>query len=39
MLGPKALSFLRELGRQIKAETGEPLLLQFLFQGIAVAVQ
>ena len=34
-----ALSFLRELGRWIKAGTGEPRSLQFLLQGIAVAVQ
>ena len=36
---PKALSFLRELGRRIKADTGEPRSLQFLLQGITVAVQ
>jgi len=28
-----------ELGRRIRAETGEPRSLQFLLQGIAVAVQ
>ena len=39
VFGPEALSFLRELGRRIKAETGEPRSLQFLLQGIAVAVQ
>ena len=39
VFGPEALSFLRELGRRIKAETGEPRSLQFLLLGIAVAVQ
>ena len=39
VFGPEALSFLRELGRRIKAETGEPRSLQFLLQRIAVAVQ
>ena len=39
VFGPEALPFLRELGRWIKAETGEPCLLQFLLQEIAVVVQ
>ena len=39
VFGPEALSFLRGLGRRIKAETGAPRLLQFLLQGITVAVQ
>ena len=36
---PEAMSFIKELGRRIRAETGEPRSLQFLIQGIAVAVQ
>ena len=36
VFGPEALSFLKELGRRLKAETGEPRSLQFLLQGIAV---
>ena len=39
VFGLEASSFLRELGRQIKADTGEPLSLQFLLRGIVVAVQ
>ena len=39
VFGPEAASFFGELGRQIRAETGEPRSLQFLLQGIAVAVQ
>ena len=39
VFGPKAASFFGELGRRIRAETGEPRSLQFLLQGIAVAVQ
>ena len=39
MFGPEAMSFIKELGRRIRAETGEPRSLQFLMQGIAVAVQ
>ena len=34
---PEALSFLKELGRQIKAETKEQCSLQFLLQGIALS--
>ena len=37
--GPEALQFLRELGHCLKAETGEPRSLQFLFQRISVAMQ
>ena len=33
------MSFIKELGHRIRAETGEPRSLQFLIQGIAVAVQ
>ena len=39
MFGPEAMSFIKELGRRIRAETREPHSLQFLIQGIAVAVQ
>ena len=39
VFGPEAISFIKELGRRIWAETGEPRSLQFLIQGIAVAVQ
>ena len=39
VFGPEAASFFGELGRQIRAETREPRSLQFLLQGIAVAVQ
>ena len=35
----KAASFFGHLGRRIRAETGEPRSLQFLLQGISVAVQ
>ena len=37
--GPEALQYLRELGHRLKAETGEPRSLQFLFQRISVAMQ
>ena len=37
--GPEALQFLCELGHRLKAETGEPRSLQFLFQRISVAMQ
>ena len=33
------MAFIKELGRRIRTETGEPRSLQFLLQGIAVAVQ
>ena len=39
VFGPEAASFFGELGRRIRAETGEPRSLQFLLQGISVAVQ
>ena len=39
VLAPEAISFNKELGRRIRAETGEPRSLQFLMQGIAVVVQ
>ena len=37
--GPEALQFFRELGHHLKADTGEPRFLQFLFQRISVAMQ
>ena len=39
VFGPEAITFINELGCRIRTETGEPLSLQFLMQGIAVAVQ
>ena len=39
VFGPEAITFIKELGHRIRAETGEPHSLQFLMQGIAVAVQ
>ena len=33
------MTFIKELGCRIRAETGEPHSLQFLMQGIAVAFQ
>ena len=39
VFGPEAASFFGELGRRIRAETGDPRSLQFLLQGISVAVQ
>ena len=39
VFGPEAIAFIKELGCRIRTETGEPRSLQFLLQGIAVAVQ
>ena len=39
VFGPEAISFIKELGCRIRAETGEPRSLQFLMQSIVVAVQ
>ena len=39
VFGPESASFFGELGRRIRSETGEPRSLQFLLQGISVAVQ
>ena len=39
IFGPEALSLVSDIGRLIRAETGEPKSYQFLLQGIAVAVQ
>ena len=39
VFGPEAITFIKELGHRIRAETVEPRSLQFLMQGIAVAVQ
>ena len=39
VFGPEALSLPEDIGRQIRAETGEPQSLQFLIQGVSVAIQ
>ena len=39
VFGPEAITFIKELSHRIRAETREPRSLQFLMQGIAVAVQ
>ena len=39
VFGPEAMTFVKELGRRVRAETGEPRSLQFLLQGMAVAIQ
>ena len=39
VFGPEALSLVSDIGRLIRAETGEPKFCQFLLQGITVAVQ
>ena len=37
--GDEAMQFLRDVGRRVAAETGEPRSLQFLLQHVSVAVQ
>ena len=39
VFGPEAISFIKELGQRIRAETGEPRSLQFLLQGFALGIQ
>ena len=39
VFGPEAMTFVKELGRRVRAETGEPRSFQFLLQGMAVAIQ
>ena len=39
VMGPEALSFIRELGRHLEMETGEPRSLHFLLQRLSVAMQ
>ena len=39
VFGPEAISFIKELGQRIRAETDEPHSLQSLFHGFAVAIQ
>ena len=34
VFGPEVLAFIKELGRRIRTETGEPCSLQFLLQGL-----
>ena len=39
VFGPEVMTLVRELGRRVRAVTGEPRSLQFLLQGTAVAIQ
>ena len=39
VFGSEALSLLDDIGRWIRAETGEPRSFRFLLQGISVAIQ
>ena len=39
IFGPEAISFVSELGCRIRVETGESCSLQFLLQGLSVAIQ
>ena len=39
VFGPEAMTFVKELGHQVRAETGEPRFLQFLLQGMVVVIQ
>ena len=38
-IGPKSLALLKELGRRIRAETGEPKSREYLLQRLSVAIQ
>ena len=38
-IGPKLLALLKELGRCIRAETGEPKSREYLLQWLSVAIQ
>ena len=38
-IGPISLAFLKELGRRIREETGEPKIFDYLVQRLSVAVQ
>ena len=38
-IGPDSLSFLRNLGRRLKATTGEPQSFTYLLQRLSVAIQ
>ena len=39
VLGPEALSFFKELGRRLRAHSGEPLTFSHLLQQIGVTIQ
>ena len=39
VFGYEAVSLLEDIGRQIRAETGEPQSFQFFLQGVSVAIQ
>ena len=39
VFGPEAMTFVKELGHRVRAETGEPCSLQFLLQGMAGVIQ
>ena len=39
VLGPKSLALVREIGRRITGESGEPRSTDFLLQRLSVAVQ
>ena len=38
-IGPKSLALLKELGRRIRAETGEPKSREYQLQRLSVAIQ
>ena len=38
-MGPKSMALLREVGRRVAAETGEPRSTDYLLQRLSVAVQ
>ena len=38
-IGPKSLALLKELGRRIAAESGEPKSTEYLLQRLSVAIQ
>jgi len=38
-IGPKSLTLLRELGRRISLESGDPKSTEYLLQRLSVAVQ
>ena len=39
IMGPKSMALLREVGRRVAAETGEPRSTDYLLQRLSVAVQ
>ena len=38
-IGPKSLALLKDLGRRIRSELGEPKSTEYLLQRLSVAVQ